>query len=86
MRDISGSALEISSVAGSLEVGFINIDGLKRKINNKNFLDLLKTNYAFGLAESSTGFETYNIKGYTSYIKGRNKTASFGRTPGLVAC
>jgi hypothetical protein len=50
----------MSSVAGSLKVGFINIEGLKRKIN-KDFLDLLKTNYIFGLAESWAGFETYNI-------------------------
>jgi hypothetical protein len=45
----------MSSVAGALEVGFINIEGLKRKIN-KDFLDLLKTNYFFGLAKSCAGF------------------------------
>jgi hypothetical protein len=71
----------MSSVAGSLKVGFINIEGLKRKINNKDFLDLLKAN-VFGLAESWARFETYNMEGYTRYIKGRNKTAKFGRKPG----
>jgi hypothetical protein len=31
-------------------------------------------------------YETYNIKDYTSYIKGRNKTERFKRSPeGLVA-
>jgi hypothetical protein len=72
----------MSSVAGSLKVGFISIEGLKRKTNNKDFLDLFKTNYVFGLAESWSGFETYRIKGYTSYIKGKNKTARFGRNSG----
>jgi hypothetical protein len=72
-------------VSGSLKVGFINIKGLKRKINNKDSLDFLKTNYVFGLVESWARFETYNIKGYNSYIKGRNKTARLGRNPrGLV--
>jgi hypothetical protein len=60
----------MSCVAGSPKVGFINIEELKRNINNNDFLDLLKTNYVFDLAESWTGFETYNIKGYASYIKG----------------
>jgi hypothetical protein len=71
----------MSSVAGLLKVRFINIEGLK---NNKDFLDLLKINYAFGLEESCTGFEICNIKGYTSYIKGRNKTARFGTNPGAL--
>jgi hypothetical protein len=35
------------------------IEGLKRKINNKDFLDLLKTNYVRGGVESWAGFETY---------------------------
>jgi hypothetical protein len=74
----------MSSVAGSLEIGLKNIEGLKRKINNKDFLDLLKANDIFGLAESWARFETCNIKGYTSYIKGRNKTARFRRNPRLV--
>jgi hypothetical protein len=51
-----------------------------------DFLDVLKANDVFGLAENWAGFETYNIKGYTSCIKGRNKTARFRRnTGGLVA-
>jgi hypothetical protein len=74
----------MSSVAGSCKVGFINIEGLKRKINNNDFLDLLKTNDVFGLVESWAGFEVCNIKGYTSYIKERNKIARFGRNPGRL--
>jgi hypothetical protein len=30
----------------------MNIEDLKRKINNKNFLDLLRSRDIFGLAES----------------------------------
>jgi hypothetical protein len=74
----------MSSVAGSLEVGCINIEGLKRKINNKDFLDLRKTIDVCGLAESWARFEIDNMKGYTSYIKGRNKTARFGRNTGRL--
>jgi hypothetical protein len=32
----------MSSVAGSLKLGFVNIEGLKRKLNQKDFLDLQK--------------------------------------------
>jgi hypothetical protein len=48
----------------------------------RTFLDSLRKNDVFGLAESWAEFETYKIKGYTSYIKGSNKTARFGRNPG----
>jgi hypothetical protein len=68
-------------VAGALKVGFIIIEGLKSKINN-DFLDLLETNYCFYFDKSWAGFETCSIKGYTSYIKGRNKITRFGRYPG----
>jgi hypothetical protein len=83
MRDRSGLTQEMIGVAGSLKLGFINVEVLKRKkINNTDFLHLLKTNYVFGSAESWAGFETYDVKGYTSYIKEMNKTARFGRNPG----
>jgi hypothetical protein len=72
----------MSSVARALTVVFINIEGLKSKINNENFSDLLQTNHVFDLAESWAGFETYNIKGYTSYIKGRNEITRFRRNLG----
>jgi hypothetical protein len=82
LRGRSGSTQEMSCVAESLKVGFMNIKGLKRKVDNKDVLGLLKSNDICGLAESWAGFETYNMKGYTSYIKERNKTARFGRNPG----
>jgi hypothetical protein len=59
-------------VAGVLRVGFINIEELKNKINNKGFLYPLKTNYIFGIAESWTGL---------------NMIAIFGRNAsGMVMC
>lgn len=63
---------------GALRVGCINIVGLRSKINNKDLFDLLKTNYVSGLVESWDRFDrpSYDVKGYSSYIKGRNKDCS----------
>lgn len=51
-------------MAGAFKVVFTHTEVLKSKINNKGFLDLLKTNYVFSSAESWTGFDTCNIKSW----------------------
>jgi hypothetical protein len=44
--------------------------------------NLLRSQGIFGIAESWAGLETYKVRGYTSYFKGRYKTAKYGRNPG----
>jgi hypothetical protein len=41
-------------VAGTWRVGFIDTEGLKSKLQNRYFLDLLGKNEMMGLAESCT--------------------------------
>ena len=53
----------MDGAAGTLRIGFINIEGLKNKFQHKDFLDLLKINDVFGIAESWAGLEKYEIRG-----------------------
>jgi hypothetical protein len=67
------------------QIGFIHTQGLKNKFQHKEFLDLLKVNYVFGIVESWAGSEKYEISGYQSVNRRRCKKMKYGRNPrGLV--
>jgi hypothetical protein len=72
-------------VAGVLKIGYLNIEGPHSKLGTTDFLDLLRAQNIFAIAESWAGLEPYNISGYTSYFKGRCKISKFGRNPGGLA-
>jgi hypothetical protein len=69
-------------VAGLFRVGFLNVDRLRNKLMTKDFLDLLGCHDIFEIVESWLGLQVCDIKGYTSYSKGRRKIAKYGRNPG----
>jgi hypothetical protein len=67
------------------EIGFWNVEGLRRKVGNKHFLDVRCDHDIFGIAESWAGLEVFEINGFISYSKGRSRVAKLGRNPaGLV--
>jgi hypothetical protein len=72
-RDVNSSTYSTDRVAGTLKIGFINTEGLKNKSQRKVFLDLLKVNEVFGIAESWAGSGKYKISGYRSENRGRCK-------------
>jgi hypothetical protein len=72
-------------VAGPLKIVFLNIEGLRNKLGNNDFLALLAAHDIFGIAESWAGFEKFDVRGYTGYVKGRGRIEKFGRNPeGLI--
>jgi hypothetical protein len=68
--------------AGTLSTGFINIEGLKNKFQRKDFSDLLKVNEVFGITESWSQSEKYEIRGYRDVNRNRCKKIKYGRNPG----
>jgi hypothetical protein len=51
-------------VGGPLKIGFLNIEGLKNKLGNNDFLALLEAHDIFGIAESWAGFKKFDVRGY----------------------
>jgi hypothetical protein len=45
------------------------------------FLALFEAHDIFGIAESWAGFEKFDVRGKINYVKGRGRTAKFGRNP-----
>jgi hypothetical protein len=43
---------------------------------------LLAAHDIFGISESWTGCEKFDVRGYTSFVKGRGRIVKFGRNPG----
>jgi hypothetical protein len=60
-------------VAGPQKIGFLNIEGLKNKLGNNDFLALLAACDIFGIAEIWAGFDKFDVGGCISYVKGRGK-------------
>lgn len=58
------------------------MEGLRNKLVNKYFLDLLGCLDIFGITESWLGREVREIKGYISYLKERCKIAEYGKKAG----
>jgi hypothetical protein len=71
-------------VAGLFKIRFWIVEGLS-KIGNTDFLDVLTEHDIFGIAESWTRFEGFEIKGFISCWKGRSKVAKCDRNPGGLA-
>jgi hypothetical protein len=65
-------------VAGPPRIGFLDIEGLRNKLGNNDFLALLAAHDVFGITESWAGFEKSDVRGYVGYVKGRGKIAKFG--------
>jgi hypothetical protein len=65
-----------------IRICFINTEGLKSQLHNRDFLDLLEENEMMVLAESWTGLEKYKIRGYKSFVKSRYKIKRYRRIPG----
>jgi hypothetical protein len=63
-------------VAGPLKIYFLNIEGLRNKLGDNDFLALLAAHDIFGIAGSWAGFEKFDVRGYTGYVKGRGRIAS----------
>jgi hypothetical protein len=58
-------------VAGQLKISFWNVEGLRSKIRNTNFIDYLTSHDIFGIAEGWMGGEVFAIKGFNSYLRER---------------
>jgi hypothetical protein len=68
-QDTNSSTQGIDRAAGTLRIGFINTEGVKNKFQCKDFLDLLKANEVFGIAESWAGSEKCEIRVYRDVKK-----------------
>jgi len=69
----------------NIKVYFINTEGLKSKSQNRNCSGLLEQNKMLGTAESWTGLERCEIRGYKTFNKSRCKlTRHRGNPGGLV--
>jgi hypothetical protein len=64
-----------------LKVAFWNVEGLRSKLENKDFLDFVSDHYIIGVAESWTGPEVFENHRFISYSKGRLRAARYGRNP-----
>jgi hypothetical protein len=61
----------------------MNIEGLKCKLQNRDFLDLLEKNEVMFLVESWMGLEKFEIRGNKSSIKGCCKMEKSRRVGGI---
>jgi hypothetical protein len=86
IKDRSRKTQELKWVAGILRVGFINIEGLKIKSQNRNCSGLLEQNKMLGTAESWIGLGKCEIRAYKTFNKSRRKLIRHRRNPGGLYC
>ena len=68
-----------------IRVGFINIEGFKKALANREINNLLNETDILGIAESwLCDSDMITIKGYATFFKNKIKRNKFGRNPGGI--